>query len=266
MPRRLHVPPFRVLVPSAHDTGKTFAAAVAASYWFDGFDPGLVPTTAPTEKDVIDLLGTEIRLLRRRAGLPAPFIGPRAPEMYDHEDHYAKGYVSRLGQGFQGRHRPRMLFIKDEANDVDALHFITTRTMFDPDLGHAELVIFNPPAPPRRSIRKTWPATRPGTPQRRRGGEVLGAVLLPRPPAHGQRGRGARPARRGAEGLPRRLRRGEAGDEAQVGPRAAGGEVRRAGLRQGRRHPPHDRGGGAAARRRRRGAPERGAPRQEYHP
>ncbi|HEX5272171.1 MAG TPA: hypothetical protein VFW33_16860 [Gemmataceae bacterium] len=144
MLRLLHVPPFRVLVPSAHDVGKTFAAAVAASYWFDSYDPGLVLTTAPTEKDVIDLLWTEIRLLRRRAGLPSPFIGPKAPELYDHEDHYAKGYVSRLGQGFQGRHRPRMLFIKDEANDVDALHFTTTRTMFDPELGHAELCIFNP--------------------------------------------------------------------------------------------------------------------------
>jgi hypothetical protein len=144
MLRLLHVPPCRVLVPSAHDTGKTFAAAVAASYWFDSFDPGLVLTTAPTEKDVIDLLWTEIRLLRRRAGLPSPFIGPKAPEMYAHEGHYAKGYVSRLGQGFQGRHRPRMLFIKDEANDIDALHFTTTRTMFDPALGHAELCIFNP--------------------------------------------------------------------------------------------------------------------------
>jgi hypothetical protein len=30
MLRLLHVRPCRVLVPSAHDTGKTFAAAVAA--------------------------------------------------------------------------------------------------------------------------------------------------------------------------------------------------------------------------------------------
>jgi hypothetical protein len=142
--RLLHEPPFRVLVPSAHDTGKSFAAAVAALYWYYSFDPALVLTTAPTEKDVIDILWAEIRTLAQRAGLSPPFTGPKAPEIFDHENHYAKGYVSRLGQGFQGRHRPRMLFIKDEANDIDGLHFITTRTMFDPALGHAELVIFNP--------------------------------------------------------------------------------------------------------------------------
>jgi hypothetical protein len=142
----LHEPPYRVLVPSAHDVGKTFIAACAALYWYFSFDPGLVLTTAPTERDVVDLLWTEIRLLAARAPVPIdlPFTGPKAPEIFGTADHYAKGYVSRKNQGFQGRHRPRMLFIKDEANDVDALHWITTRTMFDPELGHAELAIFNP--------------------------------------------------------------------------------------------------------------------------
>jgi hypothetical protein len=144
--RLLHEPPYRVLVPSAHDVGKTFIAAVAALYWYFSFDPGLVLTTAPTERDVVDLLWTEIRLLAARAPDPIdlPFTGPKAPEIFGGADHYAKGYVSRKNQGFQGRHRPRMLFIKDEANDVDAPHWITTRTMFDPTLGHAELAIFNP--------------------------------------------------------------------------------------------------------------------------
>ncbi|HEX5273162.1 MAG TPA: hypothetical protein VFW33_21850, partial [Gemmataceae bacterium] len=102
----LHRPPYRVLVPSAHDTGKSFSAAVAALYWYYSFDLGLVLTTAPTEKDVIDILWAEIRTLAQRAGLRPPFIGPKAPEICDHENHYAKGYVSRLNQGFQGRHRP----------------------------------------------------------------------------------------------------------------------------------------------------------------
>jgi hypothetical protein len=112
----LHEPPCRVLVPSAHDVGKT----------------------------VIDLLWAEIRLLRRRAGLDLGDLAPSAPFMGTSPDHYAKGYVSRKNQGFQGRHRERMLFIFDEANDVDALHWTTTRTMADPDLGSAWLAIFNP--------------------------------------------------------------------------------------------------------------------------
>src|SRR5262249_14204019 len=142
--RLLHEPPYRVLVPAAHDTGKTFVAAVAALYWFFSYDPGLVLTTAPTERDVIDLLWAEVRLLAQKAGLALPGLAPSAPLMMDSPEHYAKGYVSRKGQGFQGRHRPRMLFIFDEANDVDALHWVTARTMADPDQGCAWLAIFNP--------------------------------------------------------------------------------------------------------------------------
>ncbi len=141
----IHKPPCRVLVPSGHDTGKTFIAAVAACYWYDSFNPGLVLTTAPTERDVIDLLWTEIRLLRQRSPhLDTSDMAPSAAYMGTSPDHYAKGYVSRKNQGFMGRHRDRMLFIFDEANDVDKLHWITTRTMADPDLKCAWIAIFNP--------------------------------------------------------------------------------------------------------------------------
>jgi hypothetical protein len=142
--RGLHEPPHRVLVASAHDVGKTFIAAVAANYWYDSFNPGLVLTTAPTERDVNDLLWTELRLQRQRAGLDCTGLAPRTADMRTGPDHYATGYVSRLGQGFQGRHRDRMLFIKDEADGVAPLHFITTDTMCDPALGCAEICIFNP--------------------------------------------------------------------------------------------------------------------------
>jgi hypothetical protein len=140
----LHEAPYRVLMPSAHDVGKTHGAAVAVNYWYDSFDPGVVLTTAPTERDVDDLLWTEIRLQRQRALIPLQDMAPRAAYMGTSPDHYAKGYVSRRNQGFQGRHRERMLFVFDEANDVDSLHWTTTRTMADPSLGCAWLAIFNP--------------------------------------------------------------------------------------------------------------------------
>jgi hypothetical protein len=142
--RALHKPPYRVLVPSAHDVGKTFIAAVAANYWYDSFKHGLVLTTAPTERDVNDLLWTELRLQRHRASLDCTGLAPKAAYMGTGPDHYAAGYVSRLGQGFQGRHRERMLFIKDEADGVAPLHWTTTETMCDPALGCAEIAIFNP--------------------------------------------------------------------------------------------------------------------------
>src|SRR5262249_26097178 len=38
--RHLLIPPCKVIVPSAHDVGKTFIAAAALNWWYDSFDPG----------------------------------------------------------------------------------------------------------------------------------------------------------------------------------------------------------------------------------
>jgi hypothetical protein len=140
----LLVYPYRVLCNSGHSIGKTFVAACASSWWYDTYDPGVVITTAPTERDVIDLLWTEIRLLRGRAGLPDTFVGARAPEMRTSEEHYAKGYTARKGESFQGRHRPHMLFVFDEMDGVESQYWVASQTMFKPELGHAWLCIGNP--------------------------------------------------------------------------------------------------------------------------
>jgi hypothetical protein len=140
----LLLPPYRSKVRSGHNVGKTWAAAWAVNFWFDTRDPAVVITTAPTERDVIDLLWTEIRLQRSRAGLPQPFIGPSAPEMRTSEEHFAKGYTARKGESFQGRHRERMLFVFDEDEGIDPVYWKTTNTMFQPDGEHAWLAIGNP--------------------------------------------------------------------------------------------------------------------------
>jgi hypothetical protein len=142
--KHLLIPPCKVLVPSGHDVGKSFLGAVAACFWYDCFNPGVVISTAPTERDVIDVLWTEIRLLRMRAGLNTRWAGAKAAEIFDTPDHYAKGYTARRGESFSGRHRNRMLFIFDEATGIPGIYFDTLRTMFDPALGHAALALFNP--------------------------------------------------------------------------------------------------------------------------
>lgn len=114
------------------------------NWWYDSFNPGLVITTAPTKRDVEDLLWKEVRLQRQRAGLDMDFVGPAAPEMRSAPDHYAKGYTARRGESFQGRHDRRMLFIFDEAIGVERTYWETTKTMFKPEHGHAWLCIFNP--------------------------------------------------------------------------------------------------------------------------
>lgn len=138
--------PGRVKINSGHSVGKTFLAAVIANWWFDTRDPGVVITTAPTERDVVDLLWTEIRLQRRRAGLPMYFVGPSAPEMRTSEDHWAKGYTARKGESFQGRHRPSMLFIFDECEGVEPVYWDTTSTMYKPgsEEDHCWVAIGNP--------------------------------------------------------------------------------------------------------------------------
>jgi hypothetical protein len=136
--------PHRVLVRSGHNIGKTFLAAWLVNWWFDTRDPGVVVTTAPTKRDVIDLLWTEVRLQRARAQLPSPFIGPAAPHMQTHPEHYAKGFTARKGESFQGRHRANMLFVFDEAEGVDAAYWKTADTMFQPDGTNAFLAILNP--------------------------------------------------------------------------------------------------------------------------
>lgn len=161
-------PPYMVHVDSAHGTGKTFLGAVMANWWYDQFDPGVVITTAPTERDVIDLLWTEIRLLRSRGRerfpyLPVDFIGPAAAEMRTSNDHWAKGYTSRKGESFQGRHRSRMLFIFDENEGIDASYYTTTKTMFKPEAGHAWFSIGNPTTTSSQAYLETQAANADGS-------------------------------------------------------------------------------------------------------
>src|SRR5262245_22246624 len=62
----------RVAVPSCHESGKTHVASVAAVHHLLSYQPSKVITTAPTNRQVKDLLWSEIRTrhadLRRTLG------------------------------------------------------------------------------------------------------------------------------------------------------------------------------------------------------
>jgi hypothetical protein len=143
--RAVHRPPYKVLCKASHSVGKTFLCAVLTSYWFDVFpDSSVVITTAPTSRDVKDLLWTEIRALRGTANLGG-FRGNSAPELWEHHNHFAKGFTAEYSESFQGRHRKHMLFIFDESIRIASDFWTTTKTMFKPDGGlHAWVVIGNP--------------------------------------------------------------------------------------------------------------------------
>src|SRR3954466_14283172 len=79
-------PPFKVLVKAAHNVGKSFLAACMVNWWFDSFSPGVCLTTAPTDRQVKDILWKEVRRLRQRAGRGG-FPGPKVCRLEDAPDH-----------------------------------------------------------------------------------------------------------------------------------------------------------------------------------
>jgi hypothetical protein len=163
--RALLEPPYVVDVDSGHNLGKTHGAAVAVNWWYDTRDPGVVITTAPTKRDVEDLLWTEVRLQRAAALLPLPDdLLPAAPYMGTGADHYAKGFTACKGESFQGRHRKNQLFVFDEKEGIDAIYFVTAKTMIRPGSGDAALRIGNPTTTTSAAYqerRRTLPDGRP---------------------------------------------------------------------------------------------------------
>ena len=137
--------PYQTLVPSGHNVGKSWIAALVVNWWYDRYpNESCVITTAPTFEHTSQVLWREIRLMRKRAGLPGHFSGKQRPMLFDHEDHFALGMTARSGEAITGRHLTHMLFVFDEAVDVSPEWWEVTRTMFKPDGNHAWLAIANP--------------------------------------------------------------------------------------------------------------------------
>ena len=121
----------RVAVPSCHESGKTFVASVAAAWWLLSHAPSKVITTAPTNRQVKDLLWSEIRArafnVRNRLGEGAAAWGTpnqmdwRIPDV---PQWFATGFASTADKAsenasrLQGYHSPSMLVILDEAGGI----------------------------------------------------------------------------------------------------------------------------------------------------
>lgn len=139
---KLLEPPYRVLVPSGNECGKTLISAAIVLWWFCTRSPAIVVTTAPKFDQVKDLLWKEVRTLARRAKLNLPFM-PRACRIERAADDFAVGVTANDSTSFQGHHGPNILFVVEEATGVEGQFFEAIETMFSPP-GHAILAIFNP--------------------------------------------------------------------------------------------------------------------------
>ncbi len=136
----LMTPPYRVLVKASHKVGKTHLGGGLVNWWYDVHDPGLTLTTAPTDRQVRDLLWKEVRVQRKGRG---GFTGPKAPRLESSPDHFAHGFTARDGDSFQGNHSRHTLIVFDEAVGVDSIFWETAESMFSGE-GHVWLAIFNP--------------------------------------------------------------------------------------------------------------------------
>jgi hypothetical protein len=126
-------------------THNSWCAAWLANWWFDRYpDQSCVVTTAPTRAHTAQVLWREIRIMRKKAGLPGQFSGRMMPQLYDTEDHFMIGLTAAKGESFTGRHLKHMLFIFDEAVACDPIYWESTRTMFKGDGNHGWFAIANP--------------------------------------------------------------------------------------------------------------------------
>ena len=133
-------PPYRVLVKASHSVGKTFLGGGLVNWWFDSFDPSITLTTAPTDRQVQDLLWKEVRGQRgQRGGFP----GPRMSRLETAPDHFAHGFTANDGDAFQGHHSEHILIVFDEAVGVAPIFWEAAESMFQGE-GHGWLAIFNP--------------------------------------------------------------------------------------------------------------------------
>lgn len=141
--RALMRPPYRVLVKAGHSVGKSHLAGGLINHWFDTHNPGVCLTTAPTARQVRDVLWKEVRRQRRgRGGFP----GPKIPRLESSPVHFAHGLTARDATSFQGQHEAAVLVIFDEAVGVDREFWEAAESMV---MGqhYAWLAIFNPTDP-----------------------------------------------------------------------------------------------------------------------
>lgn len=108
----------RTSVVAAHSVGKTMLAACLTVAWLMLHEQAVVITTAPTGRQVKQLLWREIRARVRDAEYDLADVKPLTQEWNISEDRFAIGFATDEGPKFQGYHAKHVLIIVDEASGV----------------------------------------------------------------------------------------------------------------------------------------------------
>ena len=108
----------RVAVKAGNGLGKGFTAAVAVLWFLSSHQPATVLTTAPTQRQVRQVLWREIHRLYRGA---LQLMGGRILDtrIEVSHDRFALGLSTDEVDQFQGFHSPNMFIVVDEAEGVE---------------------------------------------------------------------------------------------------------------------------------------------------
>ena len=115
-----------VAVRSCNGAGKTFTAAITILWWLMSYDNAIVITTAPSERQVREILWRELRNLY----VPIrDIIGGKLTRtrLEFSPTRYAYGFSTNTEDRFQGFHSGNILVIVDEASGVDEFIFNAIR-------------------------------------------------------------------------------------------------------------------------------------------
>jgi hypothetical protein len=111
----------RTLVKASHAIGKTFVAAVAASWWYDCWNKRISYITAPTWPQALGLTFKQLKTLRRAKGLPGIILDTGIIKDADkgrEGEHYIRALNAERGEGFQGEHSAPILVVIEEGVGV----------------------------------------------------------------------------------------------------------------------------------------------------
>ncbi len=115
----------RVSVRSGHACGKDFVAAVAALCYLYLNVPSKVILTAPTNRQVIDIMLTEVRKLHSKARVNLGGKVLVSKILFEDPDWYLEGFKAqdKAIEDWSGFHSPNLMLIVTEATGIDKVTF-----------------------------------------------------------------------------------------------------------------------------------------------
>lgn len=131
-----------VIVESAHSVGKSLLAALLCCWFFDTHKNGIGLVTAPTNRQIGEIIFKEMRRIK---GFSKDFA-PKANRLERNAMHWVHGFSPQNGDSFQGKHSPGgILIVFDEAAGVDQIFWERAHSMFESGKkSHYCLMIGNP--------------------------------------------------------------------------------------------------------------------------